>query len=185
MTNQEIAAQTMLTAQKKELSVKLRWMIRRDMSEVLAIEQASFEFAWTEENFLSLVCQRNCIAMVAEFDNQVIGFMFYELYKNHLHISNFAVHPNFRRKGVGSKMVEKLIEKLFQQRRQEITLEVRETNLCAQIFFQSQEFRAIGVMREHYEDLHEDAYVMRYRLKSADQNEEEFVPGNRTTKFVN
>jgi ribosomal-protein-alanine N-acetyltransferase len=150
--------------QKQAVSVQIRWMIRRDMPEVLKIEHESFEFNWTEDDFLACLRQRNCIGMVAEHDNRVVGFMIYELHKTKLHILNFAVAPAFRRLGVGAQMIEKLINKLSQQRRQEIVLEVRETNLAAQLFYQAQGFRAVRVLRSHYADSAEDAYVMQYRL---------------------
>lgn len=183
MTLQEIAAQTMLIAQKKELCVQVRWMLRRDLNEVLAIEQASFDFAWTEEDFLSCLRQRNCIGIVVEHDKKVAGFMIYELHKNKLHILNFAVHPHFRRQRVGSAMVEKLINNLSQLRRREIMLELRETNMQAQFFFQKQGFKAVSILRKHYEDSDEDAYVMQYRLSNADSNEKCIV-NNRISKFV-
>ncbi len=60
-------------------------------------------------------------------------------------------------------MVAKLIGKLSRQRRTRITLEVRETNLAAQLFFRTQGFRAVNVLRNYYEDTPEDAYLMQYR----------------------
>ena len=147
---------------KAQVRVHIRWMIRRDMPEVLAIEHASFEFPWCEEDFLRCLRQRNCIGMVAEHGERVVGFMIYELHKNKLHILNFAVHPEFRRQGVGRQMVGKLVGKLSSHRRTRITLDVRETNLAAQLFFRVQGFRAVEVAREHYEDTGEDAFVMQY-----------------------
>ncbi len=149
---------------EQQLRVQIRWLIRRDMPEVLEIEQASFEFAWNEEHFLDYLRQRNCIGMVAEHNQQIVGFMIYELHKSRLRILNFAVAPWARRKSVGSQMVQRLVDKLAQQRREEIELEIRETNLSAQIFFRSHHFRAIEVIREFYEDTTEDAYRMQYRL---------------------
>ncbi len=151
-------------AEKEQVRVHIRWMIRRDMPEVLQTEQESFEFSWTEEDFLRCLRQRNCIGMVAEQGEKVVGFMIYELHKNKLHILNFAVHPSFRRFGVGAQMVSKLISKLSSHRRTRITLEVRETNLGAQLFFQKQGFRALRVLRAFYEDSGEDAYLLQYRL---------------------
>jgi ribosomal-protein-alanine N-acetyltransferase len=167
--------------QKQAVSVQIRWMIRRDMPEVLRIEHDSFEFNWTEEDFLACLRQRNCIGMVAEHDNRVVGFMIYELHKTKLHILNFAVAPVFRRLAVGAQMIEKLINKLSQQRRQEIVLEVRETNLAAQLFYQSQGFRAVRVLRGHYADSAEDAYVMQYRLDA--EIPELSMPANRIAQF--
>jgi len=150
--------------EKEQTRVHIRWMIRRDMPEVLQTEQQSFEFAWTEEDFLRCLRQRNCIGMVAEHGEKVVGFMIYELHKNRLHILNFAVHPDFTRRGVGEQMIRKLVSKLTPQRRTRIMLEVRETNLAAQLFFKQLGFRAISLLREFYEDTPEDAYLMQFRL---------------------
>ena len=89
-----------------------------------------------------------------------------DLHKSKLHILNFAVHMNFRRKRIGAQMVQKLISKLSSHRRDCITLEIRETNLESQLFFRDAGFRAVRVLREHYEDTSEDAYVMQYRFTS-------------------
>ena len=148
---------------RQQLRVHIRWMIRRDMAEVLEIEQQSFEFPWSEEDFIRCLRQRNCIGMVAEHDERVIGFMIYELHKTRLHVLNFAVAREHRRLGVGTRMVEKLTGKLSHQRRSRILLEVRETNLAAQVFFRENGFKAISVLRDYYEDTTEDAYVMQYR----------------------
>ena len=148
---------------KQQLRVHIRWMIRRDMSEVLDIERESFEFPWLEEDFIRCLRQRNCIGMVAEHGEHVVGFMIYELHKSRLHILNFAVADEARHRGVGQQMVDKLVSKLSSQRRTRITLEVRETNLSAQLFFKTNGFRATSVLRAYYEDSPEDAYVMQYR----------------------
>src|SRR5262249_510276 len=145
---------------EKELArVHIRWMIRRDMPEVLQTEQESFEYAWTEEDFLRCLRQRNCMGRAAEQGERVVGFMIYELHKAKLHILNFAVHPAYRRYGIGAQMVSKLISKLSSHRRTQITLEVRETNLAAQLFFRAQGFRAVRVLRSFYEDSGEDAFL--------------------------
>lgn len=163
------------------VAVQIRWMIRRDMPEVLDIEQQSFEFAWTEEDFLCCLRQRNCVGMVAEHQERIVGFMIYELLKSQLHVLNFAVAPWARRMGIGGQMVDKLIHNLAQQRRTEIRLEVREGNLPAQLFFKSHEFAATNVLRGHYEDTAEDAYVMlhRMRLPVGDQRQ----PKNRISEY--
>ena len=150
--------------QREQVKVHIRWMIRRDMPEVLQTEQESFDYSWTEEDFLRCLRQRNCIGMVAEHQEKVVGFMIYELHKNKLHILNFAVTPALRRQGVGAQMVQKLIGKLSSHRRTRITLAVRETNLAAQLFFRSQGFRAVRVLRTYYEDSGEDAFLMQYQL---------------------
>src|SRR5688572_16534011 len=152
---------------KQQLRVHIRWMIRRDMPEVLDIEQESFEFPWCEEDFIRCLRQRNCIGMVAEASERILGFMVYELHKHRLHILNFAVHERFRRRTVGTQMAKKLITKLSHDRRSRIMLEIRETNLPAQLFFRSLGFRAVSVLRKFYEDTPEDAYLMQYRVSAS------------------
>lgn len=138
------------------------------MPSVLDIEEQCFEFPWSEEEFIRCLRQRNCIGMVAELSEQVVGFMIYELHKNRLHILNFSVHPDFQRQGIGKAMIEKLVGKLSYQRRSRIMLEVRETNLPAQLFFKDLGFRAVSVLREFYEDSPEDAYLMQYRYRESE-----------------
>lgn len=159
-----------MTAGTAELQhrVHIRWMIRRDMPEVLQIEQDSHDYPWMEEDFLHCLRQRNCIGMVAEIGEQVVGFMIYELHKVRLHILNFAVHPGQRRHRVGTQMVQKLISKLSSHRRNCITLEIRETSLESQLFFRTVGFCATSVLRDHFDDTGEDAYMMQYRYPQAE-----------------
>jgi ribosomal-protein-alanine N-acetyltransferase len=168
--------------QKQQLRVQIRWMIRRDMAEVLEIESDGFEFPWCEDDFIRCLRQRNCIGMVAEVDDRVVGFMIYELHKTRLHLLNFAVARPFRRQGVGTQMLAKLIAKLSIQRRTRILLEVRETNLAAQLFFRQMAFRAVSVLRDFYEDTTEDAYLMQYRYRPAES--EVILPINRITRLA-
>jgi [ribosomal protein S18]-alanine N-acetyltransferase len=123
-----------------ETNAHVRWMIRRDMPSVMSIEEQSFEFPWSEDTFIRTLRQRDCIGMVTEIGDEVAG-----------------------RQGVGAKMVERLVAKLSFQRRNRIVLEVRETNLGAQLFFRKMGFRANRVLKEFYEDCKEDAYMMEYR----------------------
>jgi ribosomal-protein-alanine N-acetyltransferase len=145
------------------LPVHIRWMIRRDIPEVLEIEQAVFESPWGEEDFIRCLRQRNAIGMVAESRERIVGYMVYELHKQRLHLLILAVHESFRRRGVARQMIAKLGNKLSYDRRSRIMLEVRETNLPAQLFFRAMGFRAVSVLRRFYEDPTEDAYLMQLR----------------------
>jgi len=172
----------MSTNPKQEVQVHIRWMIRRDMPEVLQIETESFEFPWCEEDFIRCLQQRNCIGMVAEINDRVVGFMIYELHRTRLHVLNFAVSAAYRRRGVGSQMVTKLVSKLSHQRRTRIMLEVRETNLPAQVFFRTHDFRAVSVLRDFYDDTPEDAYTMEYRYEATPA--EQIIPINRISRLA-
>ena len=152
----------MRTTHEERLRIHVRWMIRRDMREVLALEQEAFEFPWSEEDFTRCLRQRNCIGMVAESGDSVVAFMIYELHRSRLHVLNFAVLRSHRRLGIGSRMMEKHSGKLSPDRRSRIVLEVGETNLPAQLFFRSLGFRAISVLKDFYQDTTEDAYLMHF-----------------------
>ncbi|NBX29380.1 ribosomal-protein-alanine N-acetyltransferase [bacterium] len=143
-------------------------MIRRDMPEVLTIEREAFEFPWSDEDFTRCLRQRNCIGMVAEYADSIVAFMIYELHRSRLHILNFAVLRSHRRLGIGTQMLHKLVAKLAPERRNRIGLEVRETNLPAQLFFRSAGFRATSVLKDFYQDTTEDAYLMEFRPESQD-----------------
>ena len=152
----------MATTEADRLRIQLRWMIRRDMPEVLAIEQEAFEFPLSDEDFTRCLRQRNCIGMVAEVGDSVVAFMIYELHRTRLHVLNFAVRRSHRRLGIGTQMMGKLFAKLSVERRDRILLEVRERNLPAQVFFRSLGYRAITVLKDFYEDSTEDAYLMQF-----------------------
>jgi [ribosomal protein S18]-alanine N-acetyltransferase len=156
----------MHSVHKQEIRVHIRWMIRRDMAEVLQIERESFEYPWVDEDFIRCLRQRNCIGMVAEHEGRVVGFMIYELHRTRIHVLNFAVSRICHRLGVGSQMIAKLIAKLSAQRRSRIVLEVRETNVDAQLFFRENGFRAISILHAFYDDTPEDAYLMQYRYRA-------------------
>jgi ribosomal-protein-alanine N-acetyltransferase len=137
------------------------------MVQVLEIENDAFGVhAWTEEEFIRCLRIRNCIGMVAERDDRVVGFMIYELHPQRLHVLNFAVAEDWQRRGVGRSMIEKLQSKLSVDRRNRIMLEVRETNLDAQLFFKVMGFKATKILRDFYDDTTEDAYLMEHRYSN-------------------
>lgn len=154
----------MTTATKPQLAVHIRWCIRRDMDSVLRIESQSFDFPWTEDDFIKELRNRNVIGMVAEASERVVGFMVYELQKQRLTIHDFAVHEDYRFKGVGRQMVRKLTSKLSHDRRSQVDVMVRESNLDAQLFFRAMGFRCVETLRGLYEETDDDAYRFRYRI---------------------
>ena len=168
--------------QSQRTDLHIRWMIRRDLPTVLEIEESNFEFPWTEDDFLRCLRQRNCIGMVVELDDEIVGFMIYELHTNRLHILNFAVAESVMRRGIGTALVDKLVSKLSPHRRNRIVLEVRETNLDAQLFFKSLGFRAISVLRDYYDDTVVDEYLMQFRY--TEELKTERAPVNRISRMA-
>lgn len=138
----------------------IRWMIRRDMPEVLAIEDDSYASPWSEDDFIRCLRQRNCIGMVAidPESERVLGFMVYELHKARLHLLNIAVSRGDRRRGIGRAMIEKLVGKLSPQRRPRLALECADWNLTGHLFFRACGMRASHVIAGFYDHDEADAY---------------------------
>lgn len=141
------------------IKVHIRFMIRKDLQEVLQIEEDSHTYPWSEDEFRKSLRKRNHIGMVAELNHKVVGFIVYELHKTEYAIHDLGVHSEYRRCGIGAQIIERLIDKLSLDKRPRITLNARETYLDAQLFFQKMGFKAIRVLRDHY-DNGEDAYLM-------------------------
>jgi len=158
--------------QGREIPVQVRWMVRRDFAQVLTIEESCFEFPWTAEEFLQCLQQPNCLGMVAEYEERIVGFVIYETPKNRLFVSNIAVVPEFQRHGIARQMIQKLVTKMIHQRRQKITIEIRETNLPALLCFRALGFKSTNILKNFYDEQSEDAYVLQYRL-----GKEHLVPG--------
>ena len=162
-----------ITAEKLQVKPKIRWMIRRDMPTVLQIEKSSFVYnTWSEEDFLNVLRQRNCIGMVAELKEDVVGFMVYELEKSYLEVINLAVAADLRRNGIATQMTKLLKEKLSPARRTSIRMKVMEDNLNMQLFLRSQCFKAINVEKNYYKlgKKTRDAYCFQYSLYDAMSN---------------
>lgn len=151
---------------------RVRWMIRRDLPEVCRIETESHEHPWCEEDFFRCLRQRNCIGKVATVGESVVGFTIYELQKRQRRFLNFAVHPEHRRGGIGRLMIEKELSGLMRIFRDRLTVEVRETDLDAQLFFREMGLKATGVSREFYADSGEDAFAMQYVSTSHPRTED-------------
>lgn len=156
-------------------AIYIRWMIRRDLPEVLAIENESYADPWGDDDFIRALRQRNCIGMIAAALDErgqelsICGYMVYELHRATLQLINMAVKPTARRRGVGRKMLAKLTDKLSTQRRNRLIIDVRETNLPMQLFLKASGFRATGVDFEAYTDQFgetEDSYRFEYRMEA-------------------
>lgn len=140
--------------------LNVRWMIRRDMPEVLRIERAAFPDPWTLEDFMECLRDRTTIGLVAEWGELVVGYMLYRLHRRRIDILNLAVDPGRRRRGVGSQLIGRLVAKMPTGKWRFIAATVRERNLPAQLFLRACGFRACCVLHGAYDGV-EDGYLMR------------------------
>lgn len=150
----------------------IRWMIRRDMADVLMCEALTSKYErWEEKEFLHALRQRNTIGMVLEdvSRGRVVGFMVYELHKAKLHLLKLAVLPAYQNKGLGTAMVEKLKSKLHQHRRTHISTEVIETDEKRLFFFKKNGFLAHSIYPSEDDIYPEQLIFMFYKLDNVEK----------------
>lgn len=111
---------------------QIRWLIRRDMVEVLHQQATGFgKLGFSEDELIGMLRERNCIGMVAEFNGCVVGHMVYKLHPDRIVLVTLAVDPKWRLRGIGKAMLAKLEGKLSQTRRELVEVTVSERNLDA------------------------------------------------------
>jgi ribosomal-protein-alanine N-acetyltransferase len=128
-----------------------------DRADVLRIEEASFPDAWTAD-VLDHWLSNGASGHVLERDGRCVGFFLVVLADDHLHLVNLAVAPAERRKGIASLALRKIEGIAWAYGLPRIELEVRETNLAAQLLYRKCGYRAVDIVRSYYPD--QDAYKM-------------------------
>lgn len=145
--------------------IHIRWLIRRDLDRVLAIERASFAAPWNIGDFYAVLKHRTVTGIVAEaaMSGLVVGYAVYDMRPDRIELINLAVAPDYRLRWIGKQLVRRLIDRL-RGRRNLIRARVSERNLGAQLFFRDQGFVATGIEREPYGEPDHDAYVMDFTI---------------------
>ncbi len=151
--------------QAKKTDPTVRWMMSRELDHVLAIEQACFPYPWDGDDFRKVMAQRNATGRVIALSpsTRPIGFVVYEMHATRYHILSLAVHPDYWRQGMARAMVDSLKNDFGSGDRKRITLEVRERNLPAQLFWKAMGFEATATVRDFYDDTDEDAIMFEWR----------------------
>jgi len=142
---------------KTEPSIHIRWMLRRDMQEIMVIENEVFNDPFSEEQILGILKRKNIIGMVAEIENKVAAYMIYEFFDNRINVIKFAI-PEFMNQQIADQMIQKLKSKL--QKKHHLDFCVAESNLKVQLFLKQHSFLATKII--HSDDASEDVYFMRF-----------------------
>jgi [ribosomal protein S18]-alanine N-acetyltransferase len=148
------------------LPVRVEAMTEADLAAVLAIERASFPTPWSRDIFLRELhddrLARLFVARVAAGAQQgtVAGYTCAWMVTDELHITNFAVHPEFRRQHVGQQLLQAVLTRAHEQGCRQAVLEVRASNRGAQRLYGQYGFAPVAVRARYYTDNHEDAIVM-------------------------
>lgn len=125
------------------MEISLRWMKRSDLDVVRAIHLMAGDYR-PSEFIEEEIKKSNSVCIVAEAADRIVAFMFYEMRPTMIKMTYLAVDPTFKRKGVGSALVSKLISKLSEKRNR-LVFFVSEYNLEIQLFLRDLGFKAIQV----------------------------------------
>src|SRR5262247_4868826 len=143
-----------------------------DLDEVLEIERASFSMPWSRGAFTYEI-ERNRVARcwVMREESRVVGYLCLWEVADELHITNVAVHPAYRRRGIAREMLAAVLDDAVRRSLSVVGLEVRPTNAEARALYESFGFRVVGRRRGYYYDTGEDALVMEATLARDDNRE--------------
>ncbi|MCG6936316.1 MAG: ribosomal protein S18-alanine N-acetyltransferase [Proteobacteria bacterium] len=139
----------------------IRTMQQSDLDAVMAIETAIYPFPWTRGIF------SDCIRVgyrchVYQDADEVLAYSVFSVAATEAHILTVCVHPDWRRQGLGRKMMEYMLEQAEQAGAEVILLEVRPSNTAAIQLYRDMQFNEVGIRPDYYPavDGREDALIM-------------------------
>ena len=138
------------------------WHIRRmdeeDLAEILAIESMSFARPWSRNAFKKELTKEYSESLVVVNNGSIVGYSIVWIIVDEIHIANIAVHPGWRRRGIGAMLLEHILE--GREGFSSVTLEVRRSNLAARSLYEKYGFHQIGIRKDYYTLEEEDAVLM-------------------------
>lgn len=128
---------------------------------VMVVEHLSFTVPWSRESFTQELMTNGFAHYIAAIENDVvIGYAGMWKIEDEGHITNVAVHPEFRGTHIGKKLMEALIKLAKDSGIRAMTLEVRKSNYIALNLYKSLGFTEAGIRKNYYSDNREDAIIM-------------------------
>jgi ribosomal-protein-alanine N-acetyltransferase len=143
----------MVILSEEECRMKYHWMTKQDMPAVLGLEKLCFPVPWTEQEFLEHLTKKNIIGKIYKINNSLVAYSIQELYNTKIELISLAVHPEFQRKGIGTKIVKSLISKL-NSNRSLLEVSVSDTNLTMHLFLKHLGFKAKKTLKVEKQDFY-------------------------------
>ena len=146
--------------------ITIRSMRKEDLDSVMSIDGLSFSMPWPESAYRHELNNNPAAELwVAEKKlpiggDQVIGMIVVWLILDEAHIATLAVHPDFRRTGVGAQLLETALIGARNRGAREAMLEVRSSNYIAQALYKDYGFEVVHRRPRYYRDNNEDALLM-------------------------
>ena len=131
-----------------------------DINEMLKIEKKSFHSHWNRQTFIDELSSDNGHYVAVRDGGRILGYSGFRYVLDEGHITTLAVAPRSRKKGVGTRLIERLLEDAAAKGLKKLYLEVRQSNIAAQKIYKKLGFKTIDRRREYYQHPGEDALVM-------------------------
>ena len=136
-------------------------MRRRHLRGVMAIERQVYPRPWSPNLFTAEMSETgNRCYLVARIDRAVVGYAGMICYGDEAHVTNVAVDPLHHRRKIATRMFHDLMVSAIQMGAEAVSLEVRVSNWGAQRLYGRYGFRPVGVRKNYYQELREDALIM-------------------------
>lgn len=146
------------------MKITISKMQSRHLDALSEIERACFSRAWSKDALESEIDNENALFLVAENENEVLGYVGCIFVLGEGSITNVAVSPKFRRMGVGDALISALTDNAREMNAEALFLEVRKSNVAAQNLYKKHGFDFCGLRKNFYREPIEDAYVMHFYL---------------------
>ena len=140
--------------------LNIRAMEEKDIPQVEEIEKKIFSLPWSEKSFHDACSDENNIYLVCEDEGTIAGYCGLWTVFGEGNITNMAVHPDYRKKGIGMMLMEEMEKRGIQKKVDVFFLEVRESNDAARRLYEKMKYKQIGIRKRFYERPVEDAIVM-------------------------
>ncbi|MCK5058983.1 MAG: ribosomal protein S18-alanine N-acetyltransferase [Candidatus Aminicenantes bacterium] len=150
---------------RKKIEIKLRKARIDDIEAINRIEQAQFSNPWKKHYFSAELFHDISYFYTAEDSGKILGYIIFWLIEETIELHNIAVHEDYTRRGIGSKMMDFLLEIAARKRVGEIFLEVRKSNRAAEKFYKKYRFEKIDCRKNYFNSPNEDALVYALYLK--------------------
>jgi ribosomal-protein-alanine N-acetyltransferase len=139
-------------------AVEIRRLTYADLPQVVAIERRAFTTPWSLAMFVLELSKPSGICLAATTEDELVGYLVCSRYDTVWHMMNVAVDPDRRRRGIATALIGALLERIGPNG--QVTLEVRRSNVGAQVLYERLGFRSAGVRPRYYADNGEDAVIM-------------------------
>ena len=145
--------------------MRIEKMTREHVPQVARLEEICFSDPWSEKSVASELENELSLWLVALEGDTLAGYVGSQTVLGETDMMNVAVHPDFRRQGVGESLILSLVEELKALDSHSLTLEVRASNAPARSLYEKLGFSQVGLRKNYYRNPREDACILQKKWR--------------------